>query len=313
MAVKLNAGEYKRGEMLWISPLQIIVEEELRGRTKPPTAEDIKSLAVSMMDNGQRQPVECRKVDDNRVRLNLGFTRMAAARLIVAGFTDDEGKERKDESFMLKVIMSNSNDQEAFIHNIVENAHRYATSAIDDAVNQRKLTEGYGYSDTDIAKLYGYKGSNKVGRLRRLLELDQDTQNKVHDGVLPVATALELLDIPVEKRAETLEAAMKENGKIDGQVVRQEAREATFQPGILNDENSPFAEQAAAARTKKLEEAAAVTFKPRSMRELREFLEGLDGVGTNDKVRKFTSTLHDWLAGKKTDKQLTNAFDRLAE
>src|SRR4051812_22350646 len=108
MAVKINTGdsEYTRQDYFFVDPFEVIVKEELRGRRKPPTEEAIIDMATSMNDHGQQQPVQVRKADNNRIMLNLGFTRTAAARLIRTGFVceDEDGgvREIKDEEFKLK-------------------------------------------------------------------------------------------------------------------------------------------------------------------------------------------------------------------
>lgn len=235
MAVTINAGNDARRFDGWtVDPYEVIVKEDLRGRRKPPSDEQIVEMAVSMLDHGQREPVECRKVNDKRLQLNLGFTRTAAARLIRDGFdyTDPitgETTHRKDEQFMLKVVLSDSNDKDAFVHNIVENQHRNATSAIDDAHNQRRLRENYGYSDAEITKLFRYKDPNKVGRLRRLLALPDSVQDLVHYEKLTVQAALDLLDLPTDEMDAALAAATDEStGNIVGTKVREIVREASL-------------------------------------------------------------------------------------
>ena len=41
MALKINAGETKRGDFFFVDPFQVIVKEDLRGRHKPITPEAI--------------------------------------------------------------------------------------------------------------------------------------------------------------------------------------------------------------------------------------------------------------------------------
>ena len=235
MAVTVNAGNDARRFDGWaVDPFEIIVKEDLRGRRKPPSDEQIIDMAVSMMEHGQREPVECRKVNDKRLQLNLGFTRTAAARLIRDGFeyinpVTGEVERRQDEQFMLKVVLSDSNDKDAFVHNIVENQHRNATSAIDDAHNQRRLRENYGYSDADITKLFRYKDPNKVGRLRRLLALPDSVQDLVHYEKLTVQAALDLLDLPPDEMETAISSATDEaTGNVVGSKVREIVREASL-------------------------------------------------------------------------------------
>ena len=295
MASKINAGEdMKRGDLYFVDPYQIIVKEELRGRSKPPTEEQIIELAESMMNNGQRQPVECRKTSDSRLLLNLGFTRNAAARLIREGFTNFKGEHRQDENFKLKVVISDANDEQAFYNNIVENAHRNATSPIDDAKNQHRMRDQYGKTNEEIAELYRYRDVQKVVRLQRLLALPAELQALVHDGSLPVSGALELLDLPGDKRLQEIKAATAESGKVVGTQVRAQVREH-----MLNDENR---EDQIGNSDKKPNQK-----KPRSVKELRDFMAEVE-TSTNEIDKEFAKSVKLWLSGARKDKFLMDAI-----
>lgn len=318
MAVKLNVGDYKRQEYQLVDPHQVIVEEALRGRTTPPSPERIVEMAESFLEQTQLQPVLCRKVEENRVKLNIGFTRMAAARLIRDGFVGTDGQHKQDPNFMLKIMTVNGNDEEAFIANIVENKVRNDTTPIDDATNMRMLSEKYGKTDADIARLYKCQ-QTKVGQYFKLLGLSQDLRDMVHNRNLSVSAALDLLDLPEDKRSEAVAAATKDNGKVNSTVLREEVREQVVTavvteqlgPGILNDADSPFAEQAAAARERKQAAEADVAYKPRTKKQLMDFLESQNGPATSEKIKLFIKSLTNYMNGKGTDQQLEKAFDKL--
>jgi ParB-like chromosome segregation protein Spo0J len=139
MALTLNAGTPKRKDLWWIDPIKIIVTEEDRGRSQPPTEDQVVELAMSIHDYGQQQPATCRRVDKDRVKLVAGFTRCAAARLIRDGFTGTDNVQRHKPDFMLQCVLVDCNPAESFRRNVIENAHRGETSPIDDAFNQRRL------------------------------------------------------------------------------------------------------------------------------------------------------------------------------
>jgi ParB-like chromosome segregation protein Spo0J len=328
MATKINAGDdVKRGDFFWVDPTEVIVREELRGRQKPPTEADIISMAESLMDHGQRQPVECRKIENNRLLLNMGFTRTAAARLIRTGFIGTEGSERRDENFKLKVILSDGNDKDAFIHNIVENAHRNNTTAIDDAYNHNRLREQYGYNDAQITRLYRYDDPNKVGRYRKLLNLNPDVQNLVADGSLAVQAAIDLLDMPEDKHAEVLAAATvtKADGtiKVQGSAIRQQVRshhlnddgndDGTDDPSTDNNGNSDATVAKKKAKKKGSKDNSGL--KPLSMREIRKFFEAQsDSENQVDPgIQAFSKSMLAWMAGKVGDKSMGNALNKLAD
>lgn len=282
-SVKINAGDVKRADMLFVDPFQVIVKEELRGRRMPPTDEQIIALAESMLQVGQRQAVECRKVDDNRLQLSFGFTRMAAARLIREGFTDSDGIPQRDEAFTLKVMLANGNDETSFVANIVENCHRNATTDLDDAFNQQKLRDRYGKTDAEIAKLYGDKGGQRVSRLKTLLSAPSDVQAMVQAGEMSTPAVAELMELPEENRAEAIEHAKANgNGKVSAPAIRSQVRDHH-----LRDEGN-----GQVSKPKK---------KPLSVAELRKFIaDELDDAVIDTPLRKFLETLTKFMAGERT-------------
>jgi ParB/RepB/Spo0J family partition protein len=305
MAAKIDAGDdVKRGDMFWVDPFKIVMKEDLRGRHKPPTEEQIIEMAESMMDNTQQQPVQCRKLGDNRLQLNLGFTRTAAARLIRTGFTDSKGNQRKDEEFKLKVVISDANDKQAFKNNIVENAHRNQTSPIDDAHNHRECREKYGMTDPEITELYRYKDVNKVGRLRRLLSLNSDVQDLVHAGTMSVTAAIDLLDMPEDKQAEAIKAATKD-GKVSGAQVRAQVRShllADTDTGAAGANGTPAAGTGG-------QRASTPASKAMSMREIREFFDAQSkNEDSAPELVAFAKTFILFMKGQRSEKYVTNAY-----
>lgn len=308
MALKINAGDdVKRGDLFMIDPFQVVVKEDLRGRHLPPTDEVIIDMALSMMEHGQRQPVECRKVENNKLLLVLGFTRTAAARLIRSGFVNPEtGEEVKDESFKIKVSITDANDQKAFLNNIVENAHRNQTSPIDDACNQHRLRDQYGFSDADIKRLFQYKDANKVGRLRKLLSLPSKAQMLVHEGRLPVQAALDILDIQDEDaRNEAFEKIYTEcgvNGKAKASDVRTMVRQYH-----LNDDNKEDDGENGEPKDDQIKS------KPLSNKEIRQFWESVSQRHIDESIRDFSNTLLAWMSGKRSDHTLEIALESLLD
>ncbi len=293
MSVHISAGkDVRRGDFFFIDPFEINVKEELRGRHTPPTEEDVISMAHSLMEFGQRQPVECRRIEGNRLQLTLGFTRVAAARLIREGF---EGGT--DKNFKIKVVLTDANDDLAFQHNVVENAHRNQTSSIDDAFNQARLRDRNGMSDTDIAKLYRCSPAT-VGNLRKLLGLDKKIQTQIHEGKMSVIAGLDLLELPDDKRQAAVADAVKDNGKVSGAEVRKKVREH-----ILSDDNQP--PRPAASR---INEPKPKKSKARSIKEIKDFFEA-KREATKDKAHKELCTvLLLWINGLRTDESLDEAI-----
>lgn len=349
MATKVNAGDVKRGDLLFVDPFQVQVKEELRGRHKPPTEEAVIKMAMSIQEFGQEVPVECRKIADHKLQLTLGFTRTAAIRLIRTGFTDLEGVVHPaDPNFRLKVVITDTNDDAAFIRNIVENAHRNQTSAMDDAFNQQRLRDKYAKTDAEIARLYQYKGQGMVTRLKKLLGLDSRFQDMVHEGTLSINGAIELLDLPPEDRDAALKAATnEESGKVNATDLRAQVRDriladqdaadgdgSVIMPpdgtaadvtgdgsGGFGDGNPaptgtdvPTGGTPTGGKGKGKADAPAGAAKPRTLREERATLQAFaDSDEIDPAVKKTCVIIIGHINGQKSDKQLLNAFYALLD
>lgn len=301
MAIRVNAGsDMKRADLMLVDPHQVEVKEGLRGRSTPPTEAEIIDMAVSLMDQGQLQPVRCRRIAGDRLELSLGFTRMAASRLIRDGFVDPLGNKRHDSSWLIKVQVVDGNDETAFIDNIVENCHRKSTSPIDDALNQNRLRERYAKTDDEIAALYR-RSKSWVATLSKLVRLDRKVQSLVHTGDMSVQAALDLLDAPAESREQVIAAATKADGSVNGTEVRSQVR-----AHHLNDDGrappTPSNGKPAKATTR---------FKSRTMKEVRAYFDAKHEASKSERVQMFCAVFDDWLSGKCADKTLDNAFAKL--
>ena len=298
MAMTINAGEnVKREDIFRVDPNQIHIEEKFRCRHFQPTDAQIIEKAEDLMDNGQIQPVEARRASDKTLVLTLGFSRTAAARLIRKGFTDSKGNHRQNKEFALTVKVFDCDDKTAKIRNIVSNAGILRTTDIDDAWNQAELRKEM--SDHEIAEIYKYPDTNKVIRLRRLLDLDEETQHLIHDGLISTSAALEALDAPVAKRAAIIAAATKANGKVNGAAIRSQVRE------LMNDD--------AKKKSPTNDEPIVAGSKPLSMREVKQLLvhRADKTQGYNPAIARFCKSFLEVIAGKKGPTALDNAFNRL--
>jgi ParB-like chromosome segregation protein Spo0J len=302
MAMKIEAGEnVGRADYWFVDPHEVNIREECRGRCLPPTEDQIIRRAVSMLRDGQLQPVICRRISPgNRLQLVLGFTRAAAARLIVDGFTSPTGEHLQNPSFQLKVLVRDCNDEDALKANIIENAEPNATTCIDDAHNQRRLREEYGKTDADIAALYQTE-IPAIEANRRLLQLDRATQELVHHGDMSRQAALDLLDMPEDKRKEIVAEAVQVNGKVNSRKVREQVREHHLrdEDDGKTDGDAPDEEHS----------KPKIKAKPRSMAEVREWLERY-AESDDEAVAKFAKVILGFIAGRRTPQ---SADDALAE
>lgn len=332
MATQVNAGaDLKRSDLYLVNPFEIEVLEANRGRTTPPSEEDILNLAASIFDHGQQQPVQCRRVAGNRLQLTMGYSRMAGFRLIREGFTGTDGVERIDPEMKIKVVVADTNDEKALTNNIIENRHRNQTTAIDDAVNQNLLRDRYGYDDEKIAGLYLCSVAT-VQRMQLLLRLEQKEQDLVHEGKLSVNAALDVLELPAEKRAEVLEkATVKETGKVKAAEVKAQVRDhhlsddkggkrdpANAGPPPKTERKKPgeaAVEPEAPAKAEKAAKPAkgavvAAKLKARTVKEIKDFLRIQGSYDTGNRA-KFCRILNKWVEGARTNEQLEITLQRV--
>ena len=268
--VEETTSKSRRSDLFHFDPADIILRENLRGR-RTPTELEVKLRAISIYNHGQQTPVKVRTIEGKQLLLIMGFTRHDAISLLRKGF-EHEGKFYHIPDLLIKTLKSNANEETAFIDNIVENAHRNATSAIDDAENQEKMRDRFGKSDAEIAELYEIS-VQQVGNLKRLLSLSSKHQTMVHLGTMPVNAALDLLDVAEDKRDEIVKAATHESGKVRGNLVRAQVREinlGTSAPATPTT-NEPKAKTGTAPKTATT--GTAPKAKGRSIRELKDFFK----------------------------------------
>src|SRR5258708_6711632 len=132
MAMRLDAGQVGRGDMFAIDPEHVIADAAHNSRSVPHTAAEVESLARSIAEHGQAQPVLCRKVDGHKVQLVAGFGRHSAVLWANANLGLPAPLK-----LLCRVI--ECNDEEAFLKSLVENLDRADTTTLDDAHAQRRL------------------------------------------------------------------------------------------------------------------------------------------------------------------------------
>jgi ParB/RepB/Spo0J family partition protein len=196
MAITINAGDVKRNDSgIGIDPENIIIDETSNGRKYPHTEKEIEDLAENIRAEGQKQAVQVRRVEDNRVKMVLGIGRWKAVNYLNQKYPDEPKRK------LQCVVIAKMDEEGALVANIVENEFRVATTIIDKAYCQHKLRTEHGWTDTRIAGLYRCEPSY-VGKIKRLLDLPEDKQLRVAKGSLSVDAALAWLDLDAEDRAE---------------------------------------------------------------------------------------------------------------
>lgn len=292
MALSIDAKTVKRSDLLAVTPEDIIVSEDDRGRSTPPSDVVIKALALSILTHGQRQAVECRKATGNKLALTMGFTRHAAVSLIRQGF-EHNGVEYGDPEYLLKTTVVTTNAETAFINNIVENAHRNATSPIDDAINMQKLRDRYGKDDVEIAGLYRCTVTH-VQRMSGLLGLSAKHQSMVHEKAMPVSAALDLLEVDESERDAIIDTAIEGKPKVDGTLVKSAVRKKIIEKAAESGDDAKPAKNSKTQRT---------------VKEVRAFFE-VEAKATGES-HDFAQAMVDFINGTITDEAFKTEFDAL--
>ncbi len=278
MAIKVNAGETKRLELLAIFPENIVVNPTENGRKTPHSQEEIESLARSVLDKGQLQAVLVRRIEDNKVQLVAGYGRHAAVKWI--------NTQQPDNPIKLQCKVIDCNPDEAFVLNLTENIERANTDPIDDAFNQRRLREQLLWPEAKIAEFYK-RSVAYISQLRKTLSLPTEIQKEVSTGNIPLVVALDLAELPAaEQTAAVAEAKHPETGKVNGEEIRKKVRE------------------------KKIENNQG---KGRSIKELRTFFEEMTGPAEGEAVKGLAESMLKFIAGKIKDKGMVNALVKYAK
>lgn len=275
MATQLSVPS-TRQDIYLIDPNDLFVDFSLRGRYNSiPTQKEIEDLAHSMRDNTQLQHVKIRKNGSDKPKLVWGYTRYQAASWLNENYKL-EGKER----FRLKCINTTCNDEEAIRQNIIENKERHEITAYDDAVNQRRLKEEFGYTDAKIAELYKCTVA-WVSNMRKLLVLPSDIQKQIGKEI-STSVALQLADLSEADARNLIQEKQQSGGKVKLTDVKK-------------------------AKRSKVESTGDTT---RSMKELKAFWDSLTSPAEDDKIRKFARSTMDFIKGKSSEKAYENAIKR---
>jgi ParB/RepB/Spo0J family partition protein len=220
MAMQLDAGKYSRSEVFLIDPRELVIDHAANARDEPHSDADVRSMANSILANGQLQNALGRRVQGNKVQLALGYRRAAAVRLINEAPESFPAELRpKKLPVLLRVAIQDMNDEEAFVRSIEENRERKDASVLDDIHNQRVLRETYDWTDDQIAEKYGVTVSY-LGRLRKILQLPKEVQRAITKGVLGVRAAMDLADLSKEVRAALFQRIKDESAKLDADLER---------------------------------------------------------------------------------------------
>jgi len=158
----------------------------LRANPKNPRLrfgeQDLEDLSASIREKGVIQPILVRAVSGafDSYEIIAGERRWRAAQR--AGLHD------------VPVTVVEASDRESLELAIIENVQREDLNAIEEAVGYDRLTEEFGYSQNDLAKVIG-KSRSHVANTMRLLKLPDSVKAAVQNGDLTAGHARALLSV----------------------------------------------------------------------------------------------------------------------
>lgn len=289
--------------------------------------DNVTKVALSIAKNGQIQPAVVRKLEDNTVEMVAGYTRRDAVAMLREGFTvtdTDTGEEAKfhDPKVLLWVKVTNLDPSEAFVQSIRENQDREDTTDLQEALAQSELRTTLGWTDTKIARLYGYTNQNRVMNLSQLLCCPKEIQNAVHEGRMALSVAIlgEKHDLTAEEQLALLESS-SDDGKVSGPAYKQllrallEKKGTDLPPATPEPEGTPAPEGKKKDPWEEPEEKAPKTKTvKRTAKDFERFFSENkeDPTAFTDNAAELAGVIVLWLAGKRTDEYLRNKFNEYA-
>lgn len=162
-------------------PLSLIDDPQAPARMQPDDP-DILGLAESIAGVGLINPITVRPRGD-RYEVVAGHRRLLACRAI--GYDPVPCIVQEDDDEMANKAM------------LAENVARKDLSPIEEACMLKELQDQYGYGYRTLCKVTG-RSQGWIQLRLKLLEMPPDIQKAVHEGIIPVNTAMELAKVEDE-------------------------------------------------------------------------------------------------------------------
>lgn len=165
-------------------PDRMIPIERLSPNAKQPRRHfdqgQLDELASSIRAKGVLQPLIVRPdpSDENRFQIVAGERRWRAAQMA--------------QLHEVPVIVRNFDDTEVLEVAIIENIQRADLNALEEAQGYRQLMDSFGHTQDQLAQAMG-KSRSHLANVMRLLQLPDDVQSMLRDGVLSAGHARALI------------------------------------------------------------------------------------------------------------------------
>ena len=225
-----------RTDLLNIPVSLIASDQSKNGRFSAP--KNVIALAANIKETGQLQAVVVTKIPKtDTYQLIAGYRRLAAIQLINEGLPEDK-------QLKVKAISITRDDLESFLDNIAENHEREGLTPMDYAIQIRRLTEEYGWSQKQCADKYN-RTPAWVSQHLSLTRLNHDIKQRVDHGLITFTDA-------VSMAANATSDEQREVSKAIEEAQAEVAKEVQV-PETATDKQK---KEAKAAATKKVKEVA---------------------------------------------------------
>ena len=142
---------------------------------------DLNELATSIKNQGLIQPVVVRELNNNQFEIVAGERRWRASQ--IAGLHE------------IDCVIKNYKEKDVLESALIENIQREDLNVIEEANAYKGLIEIKNITNEKLAKLVG-KSPSHVSNILRLLELDNQIQEMVINGILSMGHARALIGVP---------------------------------------------------------------------------------------------------------------------
>jgi len=273
-------------------PSQLVLDDDSQVRRFKVLAKDVADLAKDILLNGQIQPILYRVIDEKKVVID-GHTRVMAVEHI------NTTHNRRMKVKAMKVDMS---DARAFLAGAAANIKRFEMSPIDYARVIHVMTAQHGMMKKDVATALG-RSNAWVTEMSKMADFRPHVQKLIHDRKIGYTEAREMFEMTEAEQDEYIKErteAASTGGKKKGY-----SREA--------------------ARAKRRKKAPADQSVALTIRETREVLRNLAGVGKDfeeaqkkeeafeckysDRVQTVAAAMLKMMDGKLGEKALANKID----
>ncbi|MCX5796767.1 MAG: ParB/RepB/Spo0J family partition protein [Elusimicrobia bacterium] len=183
-------------------PIMVPIDKIRANRYQPRKnfdKEKLAELAASIKEHGLAQPIiVSQDGKDGGYELIAGERRLRACEL--AGLRDIE-----------VIVRTGHTDKQRLAVSLVENLQREDLNAIEAARGYLRLMKEFQISQTELTKVVG-KAKSSISNTLRLLELPDNIQNAIHDGLITEGHARAILMVDAEAKKQELLNRIVENG-----------------------------------------------------------------------------------------------------